>query len=193
MNFQIKILKTENVNEKLRYASAVYNLLETAYVNCGGINLANGFENEEDMLKNIPIWRLCFKGDILISVMLFKEKIGLLKMVAYAPVRSIDKTTRKLDLQFMINNSHVELSGKLLMIVLKEIKSSWRQYVSINPKSLIKKDIALLNNFLKTNLLPESSKMMYKKLKKEHPHLLKYCYLRFIGGELKLKLLIRPN
>lgn len=190
MNVIIKILRAENNTAKAQYAMAVYSHLKVAYSTCGGINLANGFKDADDMLKSIPVWRLTFKNDKLISVMLFKEKAGELKMVAYAPFTAIDLAIRKADLQFMLNNSYVELSGKLLSITLKEIKWTWREFVSTLPQQILKKEIITLKEYLKTKTLPKNSEGMYQKLKRDFPELLQYCYLRMIGGELKLKVLM---
>ncbi|PNW26939.1 hypothetical protein [Formosa algae] len=190
MNVIVKVLGTKNQKEKTLYANTVYNLLEDAYSSCGGINLASGFKNADDMIKNIPVWRLTFNNNELISVMLFKVKSNKLKMVAYAPLTNIDPVIRKSDLQFMLNNSFAELSGKLLSITLKEIKSTWRAFVSKSPKQTLKKGIITLSTYLKTKALPKNSEGMYWKLKKDYPELLEYCYLRKIGNEFKLKILV---
>lgn len=193
MNVVVKIFKAENSIEKAQYANAVYTYLEKAYSDCGGINLANGFADAEDMVKSIPVWRLTFQNNKLISVMLFKVKSNKFKMVAYAPFIQIDLAIRKSDLQFMLNNSYVELSGKLLSITLKEIKSTWRNFVSKFPKETLKKELISLCEYLETEILPSNSEVMYKKLKNEYPELLEYCYLRKIGNEFKLKLLVEPK
>ena len=192
MNVIVKIFKATNNKEKTQYANVVYNLLEDAYASCGGINLASGFKNADDMIMNIPVWRLTFKNNELISVMLFKVKSNKLKMVAYAPLIDIDPVIRKSDLQFMLNNSFAELSGKLLSITLKEIKSTWRGFVSRSPKQTLKKEIITLSTYLNTKALPKNSEGMYWKLKKDYPELLEYCYLRKIGNEFKLKILVEP-
>ena len=193
MNVIVKVFKAENSIEKAQYANEVYTHLEKAYSDCGGINLANGFADADDMVESIPVWRLTFKNHKLISVMLFKVKTGKLKMVAYAPFTAIDLAIRKSDLQFMLNNSYAELSGKLLSITLKEIKSTWGEFVSKSPKQTLKKELISLSEYLETEILPANSKGMYMKLKNDYPELLQYCYLRKIGNEFKLKLLVESK
>jgi len=193
MKVEVKILKAENSSEKKQYANEVYKLLKVAYADCGGINLANGFNNAEDMIKSIHVWRLTFKNKELISVMLFKVKSGSLKMVAYAPLTEIDPEIRKSDLQYMLNCSYAELSGKLLSITLKEIQSTWKNYVSDHPEIFLQKNLISLNEFLKTEKLPSNSEGMYRKLVKDYPELIEYCYLRRIGDEFKLKILVKPK
>lgn len=192
MKVEVKHLNIENISAKRQYANEVYKLLEVAYTDFGGINLANGFNSAEDMIRSIPIWRLTFKDKELISVMLFKEKAGKLKMVAYAPFNAIDPNIRKSDLLFMLKNSYAELSGKLLSITLKEIQSTWKNYVSDRPEVFLQKDLISLSDHLKTELLPSNSEGMYRKLEIDYPELLKYCYLRRIGNEFKMKILFKP-
>jgi hypothetical protein len=192
MNVEVKILTTENHLDKLQFGNRVYNLLETAYKDCGGINLASGFKNIEDMINSIPVWRLSFVNNELISVMLFKVKSNKLKMVAYAPLLEIDPALRKSDLEFMLNNSYAELSGKLLSITLKEINNNWQNFVSKNPENIINRKLIPLNVYLENGMLPSNSEGMYWKLKNDYPQILEYCYLRKIGNEFKLKVLIEP-
>ena len=75
-------------------------------------------------------------------------------------------------------------------ITLKEIKWTWREFVSTLPQQILKKEIITLKEYLKTKTLPKNSEGMYQKLNRDFPELLQYCYLRMIGGELKLKVLM---
>jgi hypothetical protein len=193
MKTEVITFTKNNIEAKKKHALAVFLLLEKSYKFCGGIQLGNGFQNPEDMVKNIPVWRLSFKGDKLISVMMFKQKFCKLKMVAYAPFSDIDPAIRKSDLSYMLNNSYAELSGKLLSITLKEIKSDWQKYVVKTPEKVLKKELIPLSKYLETEKLPFNSEGMYRKLNREYPELLQYCYLRKIGNEFKLKLLFAPK
>jgi len=193
MKVEVKILKVENLSEKTQYANQVYKLLKEAYRDCGGINLANGFNSSDNMVSSIPVWRLTFKNEELISAMLFKEKSSYLKMVAYAPLSVIDSQIRKSDLLFMLSHSYAELSGKLLSITLKEIQSTWKNYVSEHPEVFLQKNLISLSDYLKTGVLPSNSEAMYRKLEMDYPELIKYCYLRKIGDEFKMKVLFKPG
>ncbi|UBZ07265.1 hypothetical protein LDL76_00800 [Salegentibacter mishustinae] len=193
MKVEVKIFKAENLSEKRQYANQVYKLLEVAYTDCEGIRLANGFNSPDDMINTIPVWRLTFKNSELISAMVFKEKTGSSKMVAYAPLSAIDPNIRKSDLLFMLNNSYAELSGKLLSITLKEIPSEWQNYVSDRPEVFLQKNLITLSDYLKTEILPSNSEGMYRKLEMDYPELIKYCYLRKIGDEFKMKILFKPG
>lgn len=128
-NYQVLFLKKDDLSLKKSFSSKVYKLLENAYKVCGGIKTGSGFKNETDMINNIPFWRLTLKKGELVSVMMFKEKSSRYKMVAYEPLTLIDSEIRSDDIQYMMNNSYAELSGALLVIVLKHLGSKWKRYI----------------------------------------------------------------
>lgn len=189
-DYQILLLKKEDLSIKESYYKTVYELLETAYSSCGGINSGSGFKDPNDMLMNIPFWRLTIKFGRIISVMMFKEKRHGLKMVAYAPLTDIDLSIRSSDIEFMMNNSYVELSGALLVVVLKYLGANWKQYIQSSINDIIEKESELLMDFLSTNKIPLDSELIYKRLRNDWPELLSFCYLRIIGNEKKLKVIL---
>lgn len=186
----ILFLRTEDRQVKEAYSKEVYQLLEDTYRDCGGINKGSGFKNSEEMVDKITSWRLTFKNGKLITVMMFKEKGKGLKMVAYAPLKGIDSEIRKSDLHFMLNNSYAELSGALLVIVLKFLGSKWKKYL-LNANKIFKADeIIKLTKYCKQNPIPKNSEEIYERINKDWTELLNKCYLRNIGNEFKMKVLM---
>lgn len=186
----VLFLRTEDLQCKLTYSKEVYQLLEDAYGDCGGINKGSGFKNAEEMVEKITSWRLTFKNGKLITVMMFKEKGKGLKMVAYAPLKGIDPEIRESDLHFMLNNSYAELSGALLVIVLKFLGSKWKKYL-LNANKIFKADeIIKLRKYCKLNPIPKNSEEIYARINKDWTELLNKCYLRNIGNEFKMKVLM---
>ena len=70
------------ISQKEKYANEVYDMLNAAYSAIGGVR-GSGFESPEAMAKKIRFWKLGFKGGVLKSVILFKDKKGR-KAVAMA-------------------------------------------------------------------------------------------------------------
>lgn len=186
----VLFLKEEDRQIKKIYSKEVYQLLEEAYRDCGGINKGSGFKNAEEMIEKIPSWRLTFSDEKLITVMMFKNKGKGLKMVAYAPLKEIDPTIRKSDLDFMLSNSHAELSGALLIIVLKHLGSKWKQYILNVNKIFNTEEVINLKKYCSKNQIPKNSEEIYTRLNKDWTTLLEECYLRKIGDEFKVKVLI---
>lgn len=71
INESIKNLFPENEKDKSIYIDQVWDILQTAYAKQGGI-LGRGFSNKEDMIKNIPYWKLDVLNGQVLSVLMYK-------------------------------------------------------------------------------------------------------------------------
>jgi hypothetical protein len=180
----------DDIELKRLYGKEVYRFLYEKYKSCGGIDKGKGFKNENDMISNIPIWRLRTIKNRIVSVMMFKVKKYGKKMVAYACEDQLSADERKSDFTYMLDKSYAELSDGLLVTILKSFSQHLHHYV-LKAEHLIKdKVIYPLNNDCSENSIPESSRRLFLKIKEQWPELLRYCYIRKIGNEYKLKVLM---
>ena len=60
---------------KQQYANEVHGMLQKAYEKIGGIQ-GSGFNSPEDMVKNIPMWKLHKKGGKIRGVVMYKDTNG---------------------------------------------------------------------------------------------------------------------
>jgi len=60
---------------KQQYAHEVHGMLQKAYEKIGGIH-GSGFRSPEDMVKNIPMWKLHKKGGKIRGAVLYKDTNG---------------------------------------------------------------------------------------------------------------------
>ena len=60
---------------KHQYAHEVHGMLQKAYEKIGGIH-GSGFRSPEDMVKNIPMWKLHRKGGKIRGAVLYKDTNG---------------------------------------------------------------------------------------------------------------------
>ena len=60
---------------KQQYAHEVHGMLQKAYEKIGGIQ-GSGFRSPEDMVKNIPMWKLHKKGGKIRGAVLYKDTNG---------------------------------------------------------------------------------------------------------------------
>ena len=67
-------------HEKEVYAEQVFEILQKSYAKIGGIH-GSGFSSPEDMIKNIPYWKLFKRNDKIIACVLYKDTNGR-KLVA---------------------------------------------------------------------------------------------------------------
>ena len=69
-----------SVEAKKKYVDEVWQILQDSYKYCGGIH-GSGFKSKQDMIDNIPFWKLQKKGGKIVACVMYKDKGGR-KMVA---------------------------------------------------------------------------------------------------------------
>ena len=57
------------------YRDQVWNLLQTSYKPIGGIK-GTGFKSPDDMVKNIPFWKMAVKDGKVEAVIMYRDKGG---------------------------------------------------------------------------------------------------------------------
>jgi hypothetical protein len=65
---------------KEKYVDEVWQILQDSYKYCGGIH-GSGFKSKQDMIDNVPFWKLQKKGGKIVACVMYKDKGGR-KMVA---------------------------------------------------------------------------------------------------------------
>jgi hypothetical protein len=79
---------TKDVISRNEYKDEVYELLQKAYKDIGGIK-GNGFNSADDMVKNMPFWKIAKVKGKIVAIILYKDKNGR-KAVAMATDGSRD-------------------------------------------------------------------------------------------------------
>lgn len=69
-----------NKDMKEKYKNEVWDLIQDSYSAIGGIK-GSGFSSPDDMIENIPFWKVYTKNNKVLMVVLYKEKSGR-KLVA---------------------------------------------------------------------------------------------------------------
>lgn len=149
---------------KRKYANEVFELLQNAYSKIGGIK-GSGFSSPEDMIQNIPFWKLfIYKGKV-IACMMYKDKGGR-KMVAIGSIR--DKT-----------NPLYDKSKEIVFTMMKDDVKTFRSYGEISG-NVLKKYKSLIPNFFEEFCVPAETVSKY------FTDIIptgKYTYKRKIGNE----------
>lgn len=121
MKLQQLILETydnlfvSDVDKRRQYAEQVFNLLQNAYQAIGGLK-GGGFGSPQDMVEEIPFWKLFRRGDQIKAVMMYKDTNGR-KRVAMATDGSPEgkkAITRMLQDEYNQKRSYAEISGPSL-------------------------------------------------------------------------------
>lgn len=164
--------------EKAKHAPEVHSMLQKAYAKIGGIH-GSGFKDHEDMVKNIPMWKLYKHEGKIKAVKLYKDKEGR-KSVASATDGSPEG---KAGLGHMMKDdmtqhrSYGEISGSALKLMKKNTPDFHKHVVPIDRvKELTKGD--------EIRKPPADDPELIS-----HPELTKHFYQRKIGGEWHTKLM----
>lgn len=170
----------QHEEQKHEHAKHVFDMVQKAYERIGGIH-GSGFKSHEDMVKNIPMWKLHRDSEGKVrGVALYKDKGGR-KRVAMA-------------------SDGTDEGKKGLANIIKSDITQKRSHAEISGPSLSfhKKQLGDLKPHVLTH--EQAQKMMPgEKLGKphpddpellNHPELKHHFYTRDIGGETHTKLML---
>ena len=76
------LLKGRHDEKRIKAAPELFQMLLNSYQRIGGLK-GNGFKSAEDMLENIPFWKIIRKKNKPVAAILYKDKNGR-KAVALA-------------------------------------------------------------------------------------------------------------
>jgi hypothetical protein len=170
------------LDKKLKWADQVWDMLQAAYDDIGGIK-GSGFQDKNDMIQNIPFWKIFYRGEQLIAVVLYKDTNGR-KLVALGTDKS--KQAKKILSDIFKNAlkvSYGEYSGKLLNLIIKGVSYERLEPYLLEPiyvQKLLDKQIAPPD--------PEKLNAMDLETYNKFPKLHKYFYMRDFNGKSYLKI-----
>lgn len=68
-------LLPDQEDKKRKYVDAAWDMIQKSYAKVGGIH-GSGFQHKEDMIKNIPIWKLVVKKGQVVAGAFYKDNQG---------------------------------------------------------------------------------------------------------------------
>ncbi len=172
---------TKDVISRNEYKDEVYELLQKAYKDIGGIK-GNGFNSADDMVKNMPFWKIAKVKGKIVAIILYKDKNGR-KAVAMATDGSRDGILKLKDiLKNELSRSYMEASSNALRFAIKFLGVELLKKYAIS--------IDDVKQLLHDDEILEGS----EKYKTDYPDLADYFYSRKIGSSIETKIMIgTPN
>jgi len=172
--------------DKQKYVDEVWDLLQKSYADIGGIK-GSGFKNKQDMIDNIPFWKLGVKNGKVVAAIFYKNKTGR-KSVAFASDGSsesvpIVKEIITADLSRSFGEKSKAMLGKLLKTVPWNVLEPFILTPEEASKALKKDVTAVLG--LKDDQIPDDGKLALAK----YPELRKYAYIRNLAGDEMFKVM----
>ena len=172
---------TKDVISRNEYKDEVYELLQRAYKDIGGIKPI-AFNSADDMVKNMPFWKIAKVKGKIVAIILYKDKNGR-KAVAMATDGSRDGILKLKDiLKNELSRSYMEASSNALRFAIKFLGVELLKKYAIS--------IDDVKQLLHDDEILEGS----EKYKTDYPDLADYFYSRKIGSSIETKIMIgTPN
>lgn len=192
MNENYKNLIGPNSREKReKWVDQAWDIVQKSYAPIGGIK-GSGFGSKQDMIDNLPFWKIYTKGDKLVAAAFYKDTGGRKSVAIATDGSDLGKKIVGDIFKASLGVSYGEKSGPALGAMMKIVPWEELQKFLFTPKQLEKisgKKVTLLSKF-NINDLDEKDQMAYKRF----PELKPYFYIRELDGELHLKVAMgTPN
>jgi len=170
---------------KQQYADQVWDVLQRSYAPIGGI-AGSGFNSKQDMIDNIPMWKMDVHNGKVYAVIMYKDKGGR-KVVAGGTDGSARGKRKYVDIvKNELKRAYGEKSKAALGATIKLYGDDIEQFMMTpqQASSAIKKDVVPLTQY--KGKLDPADKLTATRFAKYR----RYMYLREIGGKMHLKIMM---
>jgi hypothetical protein len=179
----INLLPGDTV-KKDQVKDQVFDMLQQAYADQGGI-AGNGFKSPDDMVANIPFWKLNRKDGRIVVVGMYKDTLGR-KRVAMAtdgtPVGKAAAAEMAVS-DLLQGRAYGETSGKSLSFIIKQVDIT----PFLIPYDQVEKLMTQRGDEVQRPAADDPELI-------RHPNLKDYLYTRIIGGAPHTKVMVgTPN
>lgn len=175
-----RFLNVFDAKEKETYADIVWDILQNSYKNIGGLK-GSGLSSKEDMLNNIPFWKIAKKNGKPVAVALYKDREGR-KRVASGTDGSVegkDMLARMLQDDLTQQRAYAEVSGPSLKFIIKKYGSGLSKHMILPIEA--EKILGVKLEYP----IPKDDKEVV-----DNPELHKYFYIRDVNGTPLTKLMM---
>lgn len=181
--------------QKHRYKQQVFDILQRTYASIGGIK-GSGFDSADDMVTNIPFWKLALKDGKLVAVILYKDKTGRKSVASGSDGTTLGMLTLKNMIQAEPDRSYAEKSKAALAVAMKSLTpEQQKQYLitTSDAQQITGDQIIPIKNLPESDwpISGDSDEVESTRLTlQRYPQLWDYGYFREIGGSYKFKVMI---
>jgi len=194
-------------DQKQKYAQQVWDILQSSYKQAGGIH-GSGFKNIENMINNIPFWKINRNGETVKAVVMYKDKEGR-KTVSGGTdgtPEGKEALAKMKEDELKTGRSFGEISDAALLFNIKKLGFKFINHIvpfkeakeklfklGDEASKLDHKSESKLKHFLQNFLYdPKADKLGFSDEEKETMinSIVSNSYLRDIGGSLHTKIMI---
>lgn len=170
--------------DREKWADQVWDILQKSYAPIGGIK-GSGFSSKQDMIDNIPFWKIYTKNDKVVAAAFYKDKGGRKSVAIATDGSDLGKKIVGDIFKASLGVSYGEKSGPALGTMMKTVSWDELKNFLMTPDQVEKvtgETVIAATKFGYENL-DEKDKKTYDKF----PQLKPYFYVRELGGEMHLK------
>jgi hypothetical protein len=171
-------------SDREKWADQVWDILQKSYAPIGGIK-GSGFASKQDMIDNIPFWKIYTKNDKVVAASFYKDKGGRKSVAIATDGSDLGKKIVGDIFKASLGVSYGEKSGPALGTMMKTVPWDNLKNFLMTPEQVKKvtgEDAISVSAFGYENL-DDKDKKTYDKF----PQLKPYFYVRELGGEMHLK------
>jgi hypothetical protein len=123
INETIDNLFITDIDKRKEYVDQIWDILQHSYVKIGGIH-GKGFNSKEEMISDLPLWKVYRKGDKVKAVLIYKDKNG---RKAVASGNDGESDTKKFFAkmkqdEYKTGRAYGEVSDNALFFIIKNRK-----------------------------------------------------------------------
>jgi hypothetical protein len=173
-----------SISDREKWVDQVWSILQKSYAPIGGIK-GSGFSSKEDMIQNIPFWKLYTKNEKVVAAAFYKDKGGRKSVAIATDGSDLGKKIVGDMFKSSLGVSYGEKSGPALSLMIKSVPWDTLENFMLTPVEV--------SRISGENVIPVE-KYGYKKLEEKDkftydkfPQLRPYFYVRELGGKMHLK------
>lgn len=178
--------KIDSEDLKIKYVDQVWDILQKSYASIGGIK-GSGFSSKEDMISNIPFWKIIVNNGTVHGVVLYKDKDGRKSVAMASDGSEYAKKHLSSLVAADIKRAYGEKSKAALGTLLKNVPWTVLEAFTKTPQEaekILGEPVTPIVKLDKKDW-PKDALLTLEKF----PELLKYAYVREIGGSPVFKVM----
>lgn len=163
---------------KEKYAEEVFQMLQAAYAGIGGIK-GRGFSSAEDMIQNIPMWKLVRRNGKIVAGSMYRDKQGRKRVASFTDGSPEGKAGVAEIMANDFQRAYFEVSDRALGFMIKQVGVDFVRQFARTPE-----EVAEISGD-EIQPVPDTDPHLDR-----FPELAPYFYQREIGGHLHTKIML---
>lgn len=168
-----------SVDDKERNKETVFKLLTDSYASIGGLK-GNGFRSPDDMVKNIPMWKMVRRNGKIVAVAMYKDKNGRKRVAVGSDGTQEGKAAVASIFKEDFARAYFEISERSLGFHVKILGYDFIKSNAVKPENVK----GITGDDVEYPVGDDDPEV------KRHPQLKEFFYRRSVGGHMHTKILL---